>query len=135
VSPLQAAAGFLAVPYRELGRSPETGWDCVGCLAFLRRELFDKDTPGLSETHYTRREALEPEAVANMIKAKLDRWHTVEPAPGAVALLDTFGRPAHVGLFLDRLNVIHCDRGHGTVIQRLDPLLRPRLRGVYDCST
>lgn len=132
MDPLTAAIPLVGVPYRELGRDLD-GWDCMGCLAFARRELFDKDTPGLSEAHYTRREALEPETVATMIKANLGRWSPVEIAPGAVALFDLFGRPAHVGLFLDRLNVLHCDREHGTVIQRLDPLLRPRLRGVYDC--
>lgn len=105
----------------------------MGCVSHAREELFHLPTPGLSEARYTRLDAARSAVVEGLILERLPLWRPVEIKPGAVGLFLSYGRPAHVGLFLDRRNVLHCEREFGTVIQELREL-KGRLQGVYDCD-
>lgn len=133
MSALQAATAWLGVPYRLYGRDP-AGWDCMGCVSHGRRELFGLPTPGLNEARYSRIDAARAVTVEAMIEERLSLWRPVERRAGAVGLFESFGRPAHVGLFLDPENVLHCERAFGTVIQAFGPELKNRMRGIYDCA-
>lgn len=128
---LRRAAVWIGVPYRLHGRDP-SGWDCLGCVSHARRMLFDRDTPGANEARYSRRDVASSATVEGMISARLSLWNEVERRPGAVGLFESYGRPAHVGLFLDAENVLHCEPDHATVIQSF-ATMRERLRRVYDC--
>jgi cell wall-associated NlpC family hydrolase len=132
MSPLEAASRWIGVPYRLHGRDA-SGWDCLGCVSHARSELFQLPTPGLGEARYTRLDAARAAVVEAMISERLHLWRPVERRAGAVGLFLSYGRPAHVGLFLDPENVLHCDRGHDTVIQAFG-LMKGRLAGVYDCD-
>ena len=124
---------WVGVPYQLHGREL-SGWDCLGCVSHGRRELFDLPTPGLCEARYSRRDAARPAVVEGMIGDRLPLWVPVDRRAGAVGLFDSFGRPAHVGLFLDRDHVLHCEPDLGTVIQPFRAELKERLRGIYDCD-
>lgn len=128
------AGAYVGVPYQLHGRSP-AGWDCRGCVGWLREHLLDAPTPfwgdeypltGLSRTAFA-------DAVAELITERLSAWREVEPASGVVVLLTLFQRPAHCGLMLDRRNFIHAERGPATAINRIDePRWASRVRGFYE---
>jgi cell wall-associated NlpC family hydrolase len=128
------AAIYVGTPYLLHGRDP-SGWDCRGCVGWLRQTLLKRPTPfwgddypltGLSRTAFAN-------TVAELITIRLRAWREVEPGPGAVVLLTLFQRPAHVGLMLDRRNFIHAEPGPATAINRIDePRWAGRVRGFHD---
>jgi len=129
------ASEFVGVPYVLHGKDPG-GWDCRGCVRYCRRVLFGKTGPSL-DGELTLAESASfggiAEAMERFVRDRLSQWHPVASQPGAVALLEFYGRPAHVGLLLDHTNFIHAMPGCETVISRLDePRWRGRLRGVFD---
>jgi cell wall-associated NlpC family hydrolase len=130
----QRAGVYVGVPYKLHGLDP-TGWDCRGCVGWLRREILGQPTPfwgdayplsGLVGRAYF-------EAIADLILHRLCAWRTVEAAPGVVVLFSVFKRPAHVGLMLDARNFIHAERGPDTSIARIDDSRwKGRVEGFYD---
>ncbi|MET3665897.1 NlpC/P60 family protein [Caulobacter sp. 1776] len=129
------AAGFVGTPYRLMGRTPE-GWDCWGCVSWLRQQLLEVASPSAGDG-YLPEDAVGGRLIdtsAGLIAASLGRWRLLDgPRPGAVALIEVFGRPAHVGLVLDRRAFIHAWEGTDTVIERLsDERWARRARGFYD---
>lgn len=132
---LERGSAYVGAPYRLRGRDA-AGWDCWGCVAALRAELFAKPTPSWAEA-YTPVDGLEPGRLAakveRLIAERLGAWTPVAPRPGAVALLSLFGRPAHVGLCLTSVDFIHALGGCDTAIERLDgPRWAPRFLGCFD---
>ena len=132
---LEKASAYVGAPYRLRGRTP-LGWDCWGCVAALRAELFGRPTPSWAEA-YSPLDGISPtrlaQTVERLITERLSAWRPVQPRPGAVALLTIFGRPAHVALCLNTVDFIHALGGCDTVIERLDgPRWAPRLLGCFD---
>lgn len=129
------AAAYIGTPYLGMGRTP-AGWDCWGCVAWLRAALLDRPSPCAGDA-YAPEDAIGGQLIdtaAGLIAASLGRWRRLDgPAPGAVALIEVFGRPAHVALVLDRRTMIHAWEGVDTVIERLtDERWARRVRGFYD---
>lgn len=132
---LRIASEFVGVPYRLHGLTPD-GWDCRGCVAYCRRLLFGKAGPSL-EGRLTPAETASmqgtAEAMERFVRDRIAEWRPVAAGPGAVVLLEFYGRAAHVGLLLDHNNFIHAMPGAETVINRLDDARwARRLRGVFD---
>ena len=135
VSVLAEAGQFVGVPYRLGGRSP-AGWDCWGCVAHVRQALFGKVTPSWAET-YSPLDGANPvrlaDVVERLIRERLDAWSPCPPRPGAVALFSLYGRPAHVGLMLDGVVMLHALGGCETALERIDgPRWASRLIGCFD---
>ena len=129
------AADFIGVPYLFRGRTP-SGWDCWGCVRHCRAELFGLESPDWSEA-YALRDGAHPvhlaEVTARLISERLAAWRPVPPGPGAVALLSVFNRPAHVGLMISEVDMLHAFGRAETCIERVDgPRWRDRLIGFYD---
>ena len=129
------ATAYLGAPYRLRGRTPD-GWDCWGCVAWLRGELLARPTPSWAEA-YSPLDGASASGLARrveqLIAERLNAWRPVAPQPGAVVLLSLFGRPAHVGLCLTANDFIHALGGCDTAIERLDcPRWAPRFLGCFD---
>lgn len=130
---LAKATGYLDVPYRLHGANA-LGWDCLGLVRTLRRELFDRDTP-YGVGFYTRADADDAERRAALFEAGALAWRPCEAAPGTVALFNMLGRPAHVGLLLTRRIFIHArDESTGTVIEEMAGPWARRLVGYFDAD-
>lgn len=133
--PLAAAVPFLGVPYRRHGDDPATGWDCRGCVAYLRRAIFDLPSPGMDRDAYSVAQAADPAEVARLMAERRGLWREVPVRPGAVLLFDFLGHAAHVGLALTPSEFVHTLEGQETTIVRLADSWSRRLRGAYDCSS
>lgn len=139
MSPLELATPLVGVPYRLHGLDLQ-GWDCRGCVAWARRSIFGKESPGFLH-HFPELSGLGPGALAaamqGLIAERIGAWSVVGPMPGAVVLLNLFGRPCHVGLMLDHVHFLHAMHGAGTVISRTDRdhwSAKGRVKGYFDAG-
>jgi len=134
---LAQAAPFVGAPYRLHGRIPD-GWDCWGCVHYLRETLLGKATPSWADLYSPLDGASGARILADktqrLIAERLHAWTAVPPRAGAVVLLTVFDRAAHVGLMLDGHNFIHAlGTQPATVINTTrDPRWVHRVRGFYD---
>lgn len=128
---LKRAAPLIEVPYLPTG-ADLAGWDCRGCVQWVRREFFGLDSPGMG-TPYTAQQSASLADVERMILANLAAWRPVEVRPGAVLLIHWFGRSAHVGCYLGGGEFIHALAGHGTSIVPLTRWSR-KVRGAYEIA-
>lgn len=115
---IKAADSYVGVPYRIHGRDT-SGWDCWGCVRFTRRELFGKESPSWSDA-YNAIDFRQPEKLETIIKSHMDGWSQVGVSPGVVILFRTFGRDAHVGLYLGKGLFIHALHNCATAIVPLE---------------
>lgn len=133
LSPVRAAAPYIGAPYRLHGRTPD-GWDCWGCVRFLRAEIFGLQSPSWGEA-YDVASGRDPAHVEALILDRIAQWQETDVKPGAVILFEYFGRKAHVGLALSGREFIHTLPGHETALDRLDDRWRRRFRGAYEART
>lgn len=132
MDPVRAAAPYVGVPWRPRGDSPE-GWDCRGCVRFLRREIFGLESPGMARDSYSFSDLRSPERREELIRERIALWRPVSARPGAVIVFRAFGCDSHVGLVLSASDFIHSLGGQETTILRLDDVTWfPRIRGFYD---
>lgn len=129
------AAEFVGVPYRARGRTPD-GWDCWGCVRYARQALFGLQSPCWGDTYSLEQcstLARMAETAEQLVRASLERWRPVERRPGAVALVEFFKRPAHVGLMLEGTEMLHALGRAETVIEPVTShRLEGRILGFYD---
>lgn len=114
---------LIGTPYRLGARGPDA-YDCAGLVVeCLRRMGIVMDIPDTSESekrNYTSMHAILRKA-----------WRPVkESRAGLVVLI----KPAHVGMMVNRREMIHCSEWRGQVcIEYIDsPHLRPCLGGFYE---
>lgn len=132
--PVRAAAAYVGVPWRARGDDP-AGWDCRGCVVYLRREIFGLASPGMGRDFYTAADVKSAATVEGMIRDRSAAWVPVQAAPGALILFEVFGRAAHIGLVLSGTDFVHSFGGQETTILRLDhPAWSRRIRGFYDTA-
>ena len=118
----------MFVPFLEKGRSYD-GWDCWGLVYCAYRDVFGIDLPTYQADY---RHTKDFQKTARIVeKAKLDGWDEVaDPRAGLVAaILGRTGDATHVGLVLPSLNILHCETGCHTVVER--PAALP-IEGYYE---
>jgi cell wall-associated NlpC family hydrolase len=135
--PLVAAEPFVGIPYKLHGVAPPA-WDCRGCMAYVRAEVFGRPSPSARDAFPAaeglRRAAL-AEFMAVAIAERLALWRPVTIRPGAAVLLRWFGRPSHVGVVLNTAgDFMHVQEEAATVIDRLgsEVWTDERVAGFYD---
>lgn len=132
---LERAGAYVGAPYRLGGRTPAE-WDCWGCLAWGRRQLFGKDSPcaGSIIGPLDRASAARiAEATGVLVAQSLKAWRAVDVSPGVALVLTVFNRPAHVALALPEGKMLHAMVGSATIIERIDaPRWQGRLVGAFD---
>lgn len=128
---LAAASAYVGTPYLAHGRSA-AGWDCWGCVAHIRREIFGLPSPDGGDLYHAL-EARDGAKVEALFAAQIaTAWREVPLRPGSVLLFEVFGHAAHVGLALTPREFIHALEGTETAILRLSDRWAGRLRGIYD---
>lgn len=127
---VQAARGFLRVPFKHRGRS-RRGMDCAGLVVCsflsLGRPVVDKRVYG-REPH---KDGLREVVRSNQLDLVSGEW-----LPGDVALMRFVQEPHHLGVFGDYLHgglsLIHSYAEVGRVVEhRLDEVWAGRVLEVY----
>lgn len=128
---------FIGVPWRERGRTPETGWDCWGAYRWVLRETLGVELPSL-DGGYTdadpRRDAGERGRRADAMRVGTEALgvEVESPAPGDCLVFRMLGAPIHVGLYVGGGQFLHVPPGVDTCLERMDsPTWKPRLLGIY----
>ena len=130
MSIIKSADEFVGVPYVVRGRDVR-GWDCWGCVCYLRNHLVGKSTPSWEEA-YTGLDVKSPERVAELIQERMAGWQQVEvPKAGSVLLFRTLGADSHVGMYLEKGQFIHSMVGCQTAIVPLENW-KGRFVAAYD---
>jgi cell wall-associated NlpC family hydrolase len=130
---LALALPFVGVPWSPRGEAPPA-WNCWGCVRYLRRLIFGKDSPSFAEA-YNAADVADLARVETLISERLGSWTPVAPRPGAVLLFEQFGSVCHVGLVLTRADFVHTLGGTETTICRMrDQRWSRRMRGAYDTA-
>ena len=119
---MEGVGQWIGVPFKLRGRSPDTGWDCLGLVEYCQPRLTgakplclldlygapDRSTTGMMADAFDQ---------ARSVYRKLDG-----PAPGALVLFRTGRVPFHVGLYLRDGAFLHVRRQSATLISNLgDP--------------
>lgn len=106
------------IPFVEGGRD-EQGCDCWGLVMLFYQKAYGFDLPKFEDIYY--KSAANYEVTVDGIeaeKAKQGLFTPVEEgSEGDVVLLNAKGRPLHMGIVLDSMNMIHTAKLHGVVIE------------------
>lgn len=116
----------IAVPFKERGRGWD-GWDCWGLVYIAYRECYGRELPDYLFGYKTTKDM---RGLHDLIaKEKAAGWHKVEaPEPGDVAVLFHQGRAMHCGLYLGGDEILHCDNGPETCVEKLRAF---KIEGFY----
>jgi cell wall-associated NlpC family hydrolase len=94
------ALGFIGVPYKWGGSSPDTGFDCSGLIRFLYAQITGQALQG---------NAAEISRVGEIIDKS-------ELQPGDLVFFNTLRRPfSHVGIYLGDSRFVHAPSRGGAV--------------------
>ena len=129
MSIIKDADQYVGVPYVIHGRGPG-GWDCWGCVAYLRGALVGRPTPSFEEA-YNAVDFSQPAKIAEIIRERMEGWKQVDIRPGCVLLFKTLGAECHVGLYLDKGLFIHALGSARTAIVPLENW-KGRFVAAYD---
>lgn len=94
------ALGFIGVPYKWGGSSPDTGFDCSGLIRFLYSQITGQSLQGNA-------------AEISRVGAVIDKS---ELQPGDLVFFNTLRRPfSHVGIYLGDSRFVHAPSRGGAV--------------------
>ena len=124
---------YIGVPFKSKGRSIEEGFDCIGLVIAIEKEL-GIEIPDV----WAYNDAEGMEVASNFlveltsIDAGASKWKKSKPCFGAVAVFKIAGMVRHIGFFIDNKRFIHVMQGVSTCIESIEnPLWHKRLVGVY----
>ena len=105
----------IEIPFREKGRSWD-GIDCWGLVVLGYREVLGIELPCYTE-HY------ESTSELNRLRKVFTRerdayWREVRRREGAVAMILRRNLRVHVGIVIGRRDILHCEEGAGTILDR-----------------
>lgn len=127
----QAFSKYVGVPYIDHGRGPE-GWDCYGLVYYLNNFVMRRPVPSYFDSYPS---ALDDDHVVSAIAYHCREWTEVpreQIATGDTLVFNITGLPVHCGLVFDAGRMIHCLKGHETVIESFDSYAwNKRIAGVY----
>ena len=113
---LEFANSAIRVPFCERGRTYR-GWDCYGLIVCGYRDVLDIYLPMYSEAYEDTNDYY---AMARCINANKQHWIQRERQLGSLALIRRRGYLIHLGIVITDIEILHCDRGAGTVIEQDD---------------
>lgn len=131
-------AAYRGVPHVSHGRTP-AAWDCWGLFRWCLENHFGIVLPSYAE-RYAHSDAA-PE-IAALIAGETGAWRALRAPleggervrPGDGVLMRKGRHACHVGLAIDRRNMLHADSGIdiGTDVEPFDGLVwRDRVVGIY----
>lgn len=121
---------YVGIPFVDLGRTPEEGFDCWGLLTWIYEHELGVDLGD--------RMRLVQDQVDSNIEAYREvrfsgLWEkTSEPKVGDAILFTINGRHPHVAVYIGMGRMIHSPRGGSVCIERINSTKwSPRLEGYY----
>jgi cell wall-associated NlpC family hydrolase len=123
---------YVGIPFLVRGRTHE-GCDCWGLVRLVEAERFECFLPSLCDEYVS----LEREQSASIVHEHLNELpldRVTLPIPGDMVLLNLFGSPCHVGVYIGDGLVLHSDP-MGQDTSRIDRItsahIAPRIEGFY----
>lgn len=125
------SAAYVGLPYRDHGRD-RAGLDCWGLVRLVYREQRGLALPSYAECYADAAERADISA-ALAAGAGAGPWRRVDRgAEWDVALFGAAWGACHVGVLIDRCQVLHVSAEHAARVQPLaHPLLSRRLACIY----
>lgn len=119
---LSWVAGVIGAPWALRGRSPVTGWDCLGCAEVGQSRALG--TPEINSLGLYAADT-QPRSPAGLLAAHFGAGvHLYQRAPdrtpGAILVFRVGRRPVHCGLYLGDGRFLHASQTADTVISPLD---------------
>lgn len=109
---------YVGIPFLERGRT-RAGADCWGLVVLFYAGELGIILPSYEERSTTRAERATCAAIISAAIAGVEPWAPVDkPAPGDVILCETLRQPIHVGVVVDRRQMLHVPAGGESVIER-----------------
>ena len=120
---------YIGLDYEDRGRGPNA-FDCLGFVSYVFRRELNIDLPDFLDTY---RSAEDSSGVAAAINKRKVDWERVDnPRPLDLILFNVLGHPTHVGLFISNDDFLHCFKGTGSCLERLNSLTwGRRVLGFY----
>ena len=114
--------GVIGVPFLLRGRSPETGWDCMGLVEYCQPLALGRSQgPSHIDLYADTDKDMDGAALLRKyFRAGLPQWKLTEAVPGALTLFRAVKAPIHVGLYLGDNRFLHVRPGAQTLISHLD---------------
>ena len=108
---------YIGIPFKPDGRTREEGLDCWAIVVLIYRERLNILLPDFKGV-FTEQSPVTLRRVAKEMKAYKEKWQRVEiPKLYDVVMLRTGAYTYHVGLCLDRHNMLHVMAGINSVVE------------------
>ena len=120
---------YIGIPFADHGRS-ESGCDCWGLVRLIYQNEFGVELDDLGPLY---RSTVDNDGMSSVYISQLPMWEKVEsPVIGDVVLLNLRGIPIHVGVVISENQMVHCEHGIDSVVERFDNMLwKNRVEGFY----
>lgn len=122
---------YVGVPFKGFGRTP-AAWDCWGVIYHIYKTHFGIEVPTY-RSDYSNAEDLEE--VNQLTRQERGRWNKIDAGDerfGDVVLCRSGDAFCHVGLVVERPNMLHVERGITTIVESYTGLLwKNRIVGFY----
>lgn len=121
------ASKYIGIPYVVRGET----MDAIDCLGLVK--LIYRDELGIELPDYNNIGTENLKATANEIATHFDGWVRVdEPKEYCAVLLKIASYPIHIGVCLNKSEMIHSLGGHNSAIERFNGLKwNKRIEGFY----
>lgn len=118
----------LLVPFVDKGRD-YAGWDCYGLVYCHHRDVLGIYLPPFLDYGSTR----DYETLHRVIETGKSDWQEAGvPHPGDIALFTLANKPVHMGVVINRFDMIHAEERIGTFVESFaGSVWRKRLEGFY----
>lgn len=114
---------LIGVRYTHNGRTKEEGFDCYGLAIEVEKRL-GYSLPDIEKAREADYDFDECKRLC-LAKVKAKQTDMPEKKGDVVLIKDMTGKLTHIGVYLGRGQVVHCDRRYGVHIDRIE-----RLRGL-----
>jgi len=122
---------YIGIPFEDKGRTID-GLDCWGLLWLIFKEQFNIEIPTFLDEYPT---ATNFPQIGKLIGDNIYTWIEIERdirKVGDVILLRLFGYPVHVGILVNKQQMIHVFKGTNTCLQRINSIVwKKRIQGIY----
>jgi len=122
---------YIGIPFKDKGRTIN-GLDCWGLLCLIFKEQFNIEIPTFLDEYPT---ATNFPQIGKLIGDNIYTWIEIEQdirKVGDVILLRLFGYPVHVGILVNKQQMIHVFKGTDTCLQRIyGTIWKKRIHGIY----
>lgn len=124
---VECLAKYIGLPFEPLGRGPDS-YDCWGLVRHFYQEEFEISLPDLNGYETVKQHR----AISGLVEFEKPRWKPAEAEFGNVIVFNMAGRPVHVGIAIDNLNMLHIQKGKNSCLERFrSRKWNNRIEGIY----